>query len=211
MSRHLRLTLAEFHLAMGTPRFLDLNRHERMACAALRAELLAEEGRELRAADVAQRQQPSRQNHQHLAKELGDLLYVTAGTADIFRTPLIDPVETAQMPTFFAEGNVIQRTSTVIASLNLLVHQLDIGWTAYDVLLQVDEIGSELQDVVQALAEMAAAYGIPLLRVFDAVHVSNMSKIDPTTGAPALRADGKILKGPAYSDADLSFLTHNAA
>jgi len=37
-----------------------------------------------------------------------------------------------------------------------------------------------------------------LEELFDAVHRSNMSKVDPTTGKPIIRADGKVLKGSNY-------------
>lgn len=42
-------------------------------------------------------------------------------------------------------------------------------------------------------------------RIFAEVHRSNMSKLD-NNGKPVVRDDGKILKGPNYSPADLSFL-----
>lgn len=211
MSDHFRRSVSDFHRAMGVPRFHPLNRHERMACAAFRSDCIQEEGRELVEADVEYRLNKSLATLEHLAKEIADLLYVTAGTADILRTPLIDPMEIAEMPQFFAEGLVNQRTTQVMHSLDLLVHQIDVGWRDSDIAIVVDEIGSELQDVANAIAIMAKAYDIPLRPVFDAVHESNMSKLDPETGVPLFRADGKILKGPAYRPANLSFLARTAA
>lgn len=42
-------------------------------------------------------------------------------------------------------------------------------------------------------------------RIFAEVHRSNMSKLGED-GKPVFREDGKVLKGPNYSPADLSFL-----
>ena len=39
---------------------------------------------------------------------------------------------------------------------------------------------------------------------FAAVHLSNLSKLDPETGEPIRREDGKILKGPFYQPADMT-------
>jgi len=41
-------------------------------------------------------------------------------------------------------------------------------------------------------------------RCFDAVHASNMSKLED--GKPVYREDGKVLKSSSYKPADLSFL-----
>ena len=41
-------------------------------------------------------------------------------------------------------------------------------------------------------------------RCFDAVHTSNMSKLED--GKPVYREDGKVLRGRDYKPADLSFL-----
>lgn len=211
MSDHFRRSVAEFHQAMGTPRFTELNRFEQMACAALQAHLIMEEGRELREAYVAHQRSATPAHREHMAKETADLLYVTVGAAHILSTPLADPTPEDGIPAFFAEGHVIQRAGRVIDGLDLLVHQIDIGWEERDLAASIGEIGSELQDLARSVATMAVAYGFPLVQIFDAVHASNMSKLDPQTGAPVLREDGKILKGPAYRDADLSFLTLNAA
>lgn len=214
MFDHYRSAVAEFHRAMRVPYWGELNRHERMALAALRAELISEEGQEVRAADEAFRRDGSARNRENLAKEVGDLLYVTVGSADLFHTPMLDPATRTEqtIPPFFAEGAVMQQAGRVIDSLNLLVHQVDIGWSDFDLAREIEEIGSELQNLADSIADMAAAYNwIPLQAVFDAVHASNMSKLNPETGLPEFREDGKVLKGPGYHKADLSFLTQDAA
>lgn len=208
----LRSSVAEFHRVMGTPHFQDLNRFERIACAALRATLISEEGQEVREADEAYRRNPSNEALLHLAKEIADVMYVTAGAADILRTPLVDPRKPENLlPQFFAVGTVVQRAVRAIDSLDMLAYQIDIGWEYTDLFDAVDEIGSRLQELTEALVGMAYAYGIPIYEVFDAVHASNMTKINPETGDRKYREDGKILKGPGYHPPDLSFLTHNVA
>lgn len=59
------------------------------------------------------------------------------------------------------------------------------------------EIADALADMVYIIYGTAAEYGIPLDRVFDEVHRSNMSKLGDD-GEPIYREDGKVLKGPNY-------------
>lgn len=63
----------------------------------------------------------------------------------------------------------------------------------------------EMADLQYVLSGMAAAFGLPLQVAFVRVHKSNMSKLGED-GKPILRGDGKILKGPNYSPADLEDL-----
>lgn len=59
------------------------------------------------------------------------------------------------------------------------------------------EIADALADIVYIVAGTALAYGIPLDKVFDEVHASNMSKLGED-GKPLIREDGKVEKGPNY-------------
>lgn len=56
----------------------------------------------------------------------------------------------------------------------------------------IENIAKELADIIYIVCGTAASYGIPLDRVFDEVHKSNMEKL--VDGKPVRRADGKILK-----------------
>jgi predicted HAD superfamily Cof-like phosphohydrolase len=58
-------------------------------------------------------------------------------------------------------------------------------------------VAKELADVLYVTYGAADALGIDLPAVFAAVHRSNMSKVDQDGGV-LRRADGKVLKGPAY-------------
>lgn len=63
-------------------------------------------------------------------------------------------------------------------------------------------IAKELADILYIAFGTAVAYGIPLEAVFDEVHRSNMSKLGED-GKPIYREDGKVLKGPNYTQADV--------
>lgn len=73
----------------------------------------------------------------------------------------------------------------------------------------VDILSEVKKMLVWALCDTAKLIGRELLgdfdRIFAEVHRSNMSKLGDD-GKPIYREDGKVLKGPNYSPADLSFL-----
>lgn len=56
-------------------------------------------------------------------------------------------------------------------------------------------IAKELADIIYVACGTAVVYGIPLDRVFNAVHRSNMTKF---SGGCEKRADGKLLKSSSY-------------
>lgn len=62
-------------------------------------------------------------------------------------------------------------------------------------------IAKEAADLVYVVVGTCIALGIPYDSVFDAVHKSNMSKLDDE-GKPYLREDGKVEKGPNYQAPD---------
>ena len=56
----------------------------------------------------------------------------------------------------------------------------------------LENIAKELADIIYIVCGTAVSYGIPLDRVFEEVHASNMAKL--VDGKPVRREDGKILK-----------------
>jgi predicted HAD superfamily Cof-like phosphohydrolase len=64
-------------------------------------------------------------------------------------------------------------------------------------------IAKELADVIVVTYGAAITFGIDLDEAVRAVHESNMTKLG-ADGKPILRADGKVLKGPGYREADVS-------
>lgn len=65
-------------------------------------------------------------------------------------------------------------------------------------------VAKELSDLLYVVYGTAVYLDIPVQDVFDAVHVSNMSKLGPD-GKPILRYDGKVMKtSPTYRSPDLA-------
>ena len=67
------------------------------------------------------------------------------------------------------------------------------------------KVAKEIADMLYVIYGMADVFGIPIDKVFEEVHSSNMSKLG-TDGRPVRREDGKIIKGPNYKEPDLSWL-----
>ncbi len=73
-----------------------------------------------------------------------------------------------------------------------------IDWSVFD----LAKVAKESADVDYVVAGMRVECGIPGAAVANEVHRSNMSKC--TDGRILRRADGKVLKGPNYSPADIA-------
>lgn len=67
------------------------------------------------------------------------------------------------------------------------------------------QVAKEFADLLYVIYGAADCLGIPLDTAFREVHRSNMSKFGPD-GKAIRREDGKVLKGPNYSPADMSIL-----
>lgn len=63
-------------------------------------------------------------------------------------------------------------------------------------------IADALTDILYVTYGTGLAYGIDLDKCFEEVHRSNMSKLG-LDGKPMYRDDGKVLKGPNYTQPDL--------
>lgn len=78
----------------------------------------------------------------------------------------------------------------------------------YDEFLEAVEDGDlvnafkELADLIYVVNGVAVEMGGNLDDVFKEVHRSNMSKLG-SDGKPIYRQDGKVLKGPNYTEADI--------
>lgn len=73
--------------------------------------------------------------------------------------------------------------------------------------VDLQKVAKELADIAYVLFGTVVEYGLQdeFERVFDEVHRSNFSKLD-ANGRPVFREDGKVLKSPLYSPANLSFM-----
>ena len=65
----------------------------------------------------------------------------------------------------------------------------------------LENIAKELADIIYIVCGTAVSYGIPLDRVFEEVHRSNMAKL--VDGKPVRRDDGKILKPEGWTAPDI--------
>lgn len=71
-------------------------------------------------------------------------------------------------------------------------------------------VAKELADIAYTLLGTVVSHGLQeeFERVFDAVHESNMSKLEKD-GKPVCREDGKILKSSLYHTPNLDFLVNS--
>lgn len=64
------------------------------------------------------------------------------------------------------------------------------------------KLAKELTDILYVTAQQMAVLGLPIDALLREVQRSNMSKLD-RDGKPIYREDGKVLKGPDYSPANI--------
>lgn len=64
------------------------------------------------------------------------------------------------------------------------------------------EVADALADILYVVHGAALEFGVPLDDVFDEVHRSNMTKVW-SDGTVHRREDGKVMKPPTYSPADV--------
>ena len=102
-------------------------------------------------------------------------------------------------------------TKGVLLGTRLILEEAEELFNAIDTFL--DDTSSpehrsnfvkELADLIYVCHWLAARLGIDINAALRLVHESNMSKLDPETGKPVKRGDGKVLKGPAYHAPDLT-------
>ncbi|MEU4534402.1 hypothetical protein AB0G15_06010 [Streptosporangium sp. NPDC023825] len=124
----------------------------------------------------------------HLAKELADLKYVSYYAAHVLDLPILDDTpETGWDLTG-------KTTQYALDSLNALSRSVP-GGIREDFRLFM--LQGDLTNLVFAVDAVAAEMGIPVHRVFEAVHRSNMDK-RWEDGEIHRRKDGKIKKPPGW-------------
>lgn len=172
----------EFHTIFGHP----VRRNPSIDCPEknLRFKLVAEEVKEFDDAFLAS-------DLIEMADALGDIIYVTYGAALTFGLDLDDPSYPVDAE-FLGQAH---------SSYNLLLTGFGIGL--------VDELrkGIENNDVydvevilgtiLTSAVGAADVLGIPLDAIVEAIHRSNLTKLDED-GSPIYNTDGKVMKGPNY-------------
>jgi predicted HAD superfamily Cof-like phosphohydrolase len=69
-----------------------------------------------------------------------------------------------------------------------------------------DQVFDALLDIIVVCIGAGHSAGYPMEAGWDAVHISNLRKIDPTTGKVERREDGKILKPDGWRPPNLARL-----
>jgi len=69
------------------------------------------------------------------------------------------------------------------------------------------EVADAIADAIYVLIGTALEFGIPLEKVWNEVHRSNMSKLDDD-GNPVYREDGKVLKSNNFSPPDIASIIY---
>ena len=74
-----------------------------------------------------------------------------------------------------------------------------------------DQVFDALLDLIVVCIGAGHSAGYPMEAGWDAVHISNLRKIDPATGMVERREDGKILKPAGWRAPNLARLLENKA
>lgn len=90
---------------------------------------------------------------------------------------------------------------TVSLRIELIAEEVEELWNACEN-KDIVEIADALTDILYVTYGAGHAFGIDLDKCFDEVQRSNMSKLGED-GNPIYREDGKVMKGPNYSEPDL--------
>lgn len=93
------------------------------------------------------------------------------------------------------------REETASLRLKLIEEELEELWLAVRE-GNVVEVADALGDLAYVVYGAAVSFGIDLGKVTDEIHRSNMTKVWPD-GRVKKNGDGKVVKPPTYSPADL--------
>ena len=95
----------------------------------------------------------------------------------------------------------IPDAETVNLRIELIAEELEELWDACEK-KDIVEIADALTDILYVTYGAGHAFGIDLDKCFKEVQRSNMSKLGKD-GKPIYRDDGKVMKGPNYSEPNL--------
>lgn len=71
------------------------------------------------------------------------------------------------------------------------------------------EISDALGDMIVIIIGTALSYGIPLDKIWNEIHKSNMAKIDEDTGKVIRRDDGKVIKPESWTPPDIQGILYD--
>jgi predicted HAD superfamily Cof-like phosphohydrolase len=100
-----------------------------------------------------------------------------------------------------------EQEKNILVRKRIMIEEINEWYESAQFNDDIDKRAKELADILYTVYGTIISEGLQdvIERVFDAVHESNMSKLDEN-GKPVKRADGKVLKGSRYKEPDLSFL-----
>lgn len=104
------------------------------------------------------------------------------------------------------ENPEIPDAETVNLRIELIAEELEELWDACEK-KDLVEIADALTDILYVTYGAGHAFGIDLDKCFREVQRSNMSKLGED-GKPIYREDGKVMKGPNYSEPNLKKVLH---
>lgn len=152
----------------------------------LRAKLIVEEAAETLLAIMSS-------DEVEFADGLGDLDYVIEGAAITFGIDLTENFDYAM--SLHETTPYYELIGHLVIGVRHVAHDLTAKDFMYSNRLGYVKSGlTNLKAVVWTIAKQG---GIPLKEIIEAIHESNMSKLDEN-GQVILREDGKILKGPNF-------------
>lgn len=139
----------------------------------------------------------------NMSDALGDIAYVACGTAVVYGTSPAIP-HYSETSFEFLENDCTKYDPK--KSSEYYVSKLKKAFADYafaEALNDLTEVEQKLNNILNVVSEISCKYGIPLQKIFNEIHRSNMSKLDKN-GNPIYRADGKVLKSELYSPPNLS-------
>lgn len=107
--------------------------------------------------------------------------------------------EVRKTPGFPSEKIQQLRLSLIAEEFSELKEAIAVG--------DIVEVADALTDILYVTYGAAHAFGIPIDDCFNEVQRSNMSKLG-VDGKPVYREDGKVIKGPNYSEPNLQKVLH---
>lgn len=99
---------------------------------------------------------------------------------------------------------VAEEAAEVDAEFARILHRLTRGEYVSAMMIYEDigRLAKELSDLIYVIEGTALEFGLPWDAIEAETHRSNMSKLG-ADGKPVRRHDGKVLKGPNYTEADM--------
>jgi predicted HAD superfamily Cof-like phosphohydrolase len=128
-----------------------------------------------------------------VADALADICYIACGTSISYG---ITPEKSYEFHSFTKPNN--QGREYYLS----IMKKVFAYYAFAEALNDLNKIAESLQDILSTCSSVSDDFNIPLQKVFNEVHRSNMTKLDDN-GKPIFREDGKIMKSSNYEPPDI--------